>query len=544
MKIKNQKLAPGSDRGTEIRNNKVLNIRCDLLICLFLILATLSVYWQVRDYAFVNFDDNAYIYENPYVRAGLTRESIAWAFTAAHSSNWHPLTWLSHILDVQLYGLNPGQHHLTNVLLHILNTLLLFFLLRRMTRALWPSCFVAALFALHPLHVESVAWVAERKDVLSTFFWILTLHYYVRYVERPGRTAYLTTILLFIMGLMSKPMVVTLPFVLLLLDYWPLRRFSISDCRFPAEEQEKSKTCPRIRPGIKNLSSAQTGDQKTKIIEKFPFFALSAASSVVTFLVQQSAGATASMDIYPFYVRLANALVSYITYIVKMVYPYQLAVFYPHPGMRPWWEIAGASLLLISITVFVIRYAKSHPYLIVGWLWYMGTLVPVIGLVQVGLQAMADRYTYIPLIGLFIMMAWGVPDLAQKWRYGKLTMVTTAAVFVSLFTAASWLQTQHWTNSVTLFQHSLEITQGSYKVHANLGNALARQGRLKEALEHYSQALRILPDMAAEVHNNIGAALIYNRKFKAAKPHIQEALRLAPGHVKAHKNLKIIADHL
>ncbi len=478
------------------------------------------------------------------MRAGLTRESIAWAFTAAHSSNWHPLTWLSHILDVQLYGLNPGQHHLTNVLLHILNTLLLFFLLRRMTRALWPSCFVAALFALHPLHVESVAWVAERKDVLSTFFWILTLHYYVRYVERPGRTAYLTTILLFIMGLMSKPMVVTLPFVLLLLDYWPLRRFSISDCRFPAEEQEKSKTCPRIRPGIKNLSSAQTGDQKTKIIEKFPFFALSAASSVVTFLVQQSAGATASMDIYPFYVRLANALVSYITYIVKMVYPYQLAVFYPHPGMRPWWEIAGASLLLISITVFVIRYAKSHPYLIVGWLWYMGTLVPVIGLVQVGLQAMADRYTYIPLIGLFIMMAWGVPDLAQKWRYGKLTMVTTAAVFVSLFTAASWLQTQHWTNSVTLFQHSLEITQGSYKVHANLGNALARQGRLKEALEHYSQALRILPDMAAEVHNNIGAALIYNRKFKAAKPHIQEALRLAPGHVKAHKNLKIIADHL
>ncbi len=544
MKIKNQKLVPGSDRGTEIRNNKVLNIRCDLLICLFLILATLSVYWQVRDYAFVNFDDNAYIYENPYVRAGLTRESIAWAFTAAHSSNWHPLTWLSHMLDVQLYGLNPGQHHLTNVLLHILNTLLLFFLLRRMTRALWPSSFVAALFALHPLHVESVAWVAERKDVLSTFFWVLTLHYYVRYVERPGRTAYLTTILLFIMGLMSKPMVVTLPFVLLLLDYWPLRRFSISDCRFPAEEQEKSKTCPRIRPGIKNLSSAQTGDQKTKIIEKFPFFALSAASSVVTFLVQQSAGATASMDIYPFYVRLANALVSYITYIVKMVYPYQLAVFYPHPGMRPWWEIAGASLLLISITVFVIRYAKSHPYLIVGWLWYMGTLVPVIGLVQVGLQAMADRYTYIPLIGLFIMMAWGVPDLAQKWRYGKLTMVTTAAVFVSLFTAASWLQTQHWTNSVTLFQHSLEITQGSYKVHANLGNALARQGRLKEALEHYSQALRILPDMAAEVHNNIGAALIYNRKFKAAKPHIQEALRLAPGHVKAHKNLKIIADHL
>lgn len=544
MKIKNQEFVPGSDRGTEIRNNKVLNIRCDLLICLFLILATLSVYWQVRDYAFVNFDDNAYIYENPYVRAGLTRESIAWAFTAAHSSNWHPLTWLSHMLDVQLYGLNPGQHHLTNVLLHILNTLLLFFLLRRMTRALWPSCFVAALFALHPLHVESVAWVAERKDVLSTFFWVLTLHYYVRYVERPGRTAYLTTILLFIMGLMSKPMVVTLPFVLLLLDYWPLRRFSISDCRFPAEEQEKSKTCPRIRPGIKNLSSAQTGDQKTKIIEKFPFFALSAASSVVTFLVQQSAGATASMDIYPFYVRLANALVSYITYIVKMVYPYQLAVFYPHPGMRPWWEIAGASLLLISITVFVIRYAKSHPYLIVGWLWYMGTLVPVIGLVQVGLQAMADRYTYIPLIGLFIMIAWGVPDLAQKWRYGKLTMVTTAAVFVSLFTAASWLQTQHWTNSVTLFQHSLEITQGSYKVHANLGNALARQGRLKEALKHYSQALRILPDMAAEVHNNIGAALIYNRKFKAAKPHIQEALRLAPGHVKAHKNLKIIADHL
>ncbi len=385
-------------------------MRREILICLFLVLATLTVYWQVGNYEFVNFDDDKYIIENFHVQKGLTRDSVIWAFTATHVSNWHPLTWLSHMLDFQLYGLNPSGHHLTNVFFHLVNTLLLFLVLKLMTGALWRSGLVAALFAVHPLHVESVVWVAERKDVLSTLFWMLTLWAYLGYTKRPGVKRYLVILLAFALGLMAKPMLVTLPFVLLLLDYWPLKRIELgqSAIGLPAASQPST---------IANKPGAQAF---RLLLEKTPMFVLAAVSSVVTFIVQKSGGAVGALETYPFKIRMANALLSYVIYLKKMIWPQNLAVFYPHPGQSlPMWQAAGAGLLLVVVSIAVIRAGRRYPYLPVGWLWYVGTLVPVIGLVQVGDQAMADRYTYVSLIGLFIVVAWGVPDVARSWRYGK-----------------------------------------------------------------------------------------------------------------------------
>ena len=323
------------------------NIRCDFLICLFLIISILAVYGQTGNYEFVNYDDPDYILENPHVRTGLTSESIIWAFTATHASNWHPLTWLSHILDVHLYGMNPGQHHLTNVLFHIANAVLLFLVLSRMTGKLWKSGFVAALFALHPLHAESVAWVSERKDVLCTFFWMLTMQSYLRYVEYPGIKRYLPALFCFALGLMAKPMLVTLPFVLILLDYWPLERIKIETGRLSED-------------GGFNLRSS--------IFEKTPFFILVIASGIITLVAQKSGGALVSLENYPLHVRIANAVVSYASYIGKMVWPHHLAVYYPHPGEMPWWKVGGAFALLAAITLLAVRNMRSHPWLAVGWL--------------------------------------------------------------------------------------------------------------------------------------------------------------------------------
>jgi hypothetical protein len=385
--------------------------RLNLSICLFLTVASISTFWQVLYHEFVDYDDFQYVVENIHVRSGVTWEGIVWAFTATHMSNWHPLTWLSHMMDCQIYGMKAGMHHLTNLLIHVANTLLLFVILKRMTRALWRSAFVAALFALHPLHVESVAWIAERKDVLSTLFWVLTMLTYVRYVERPGLVRYVLVLLSFALGLMAKPMLVTLPFVLLLLDYWPLQRVRMG--------QSRAGDMPRIN------RSETIGDQKVVVFrliwEKAPFFLLAAASGTVTFLAQQSGGSVRSLDLLPIQIRLANALVAYIAYIGKMIWPFKLAVFYPHAGMPPAWHVVGAGLLLACVSVMVIRAAQRSPYAIAGWLWYLGTLVPVIGLVQVASLSMADRYTYVPLIGLF-MSLWqrgatggSCPGLA--WEY-------------------------------------------------------------------------------------------------------------------------------
>ena len=498
------------------------NIRLELLVCLFLVLSILTVYWQVRNYDFVNLDDNVYVTDNPHVKAGLTLESIAWSFSGGNQCNWHPLTWVSHMIDVSLYGLNPGRHHLTNVFFHIINTLLLFLILRRMTNDLWKSGFVAALFALHPLHVESVAWVSERKDVLCAFFWFSSMWSYFWYTEKPCVSRYMLILLFLIMGIMSKPMIATLPFALLLLDYWPLGRFSSTI----SKSQGKG-----IRQSDLHL-----------VLEKVPLLVIVAASCVVTYLTQKSGGALMDSDVLPFGPRIGNALVSYVRYMGKAIWPQELCAFYPHPGSWPLWQTASAAFLLIFISLGALLTVRKLPYFAVGWLWYLGTLVPVIGLVQVGNQSMADRYTYIPAIGIFIIIAWGVPFLFAKWRCRKWILATASIALLSILMTTTLLQVQYWTNSITLFVHALDVTKGSYLAHSNLGNALARRGRLDEAITHYSEALRISPSKAAEVHNNLGAALIVKGRFEEALPHLQYALQKMPDNANARKNLQQVLE--
>ena len=501
-------------------------MRREYLICLFLILATAAVFWQVRNHEFISLDDPEYVTENRQVQNGVTLNGVIWAFTTTHVANWHPLTWLSHMLDYQLYGLNPKGHHLTNVFLHLLNTLLLFFILQRMTGALWRSGFVAALFALHPLHVESVAWVAERKDVLSTLFWLLTMWGYIWYVERPRLSRYLLTLLAFTLGLMTKPMLVTLPCVLLLLDYWPLKRFQLS------------------QSGGDILETAGTSEDQGAsflrlLLEKTPFLALSAISSMVTFLVQKSGGAVSAFDVYPVKIRIANALVSYFSYIGQMVWPRGLAVFYPHPGTSlPLWHAVGAGFLLVCISIAVVRAARRHPYLAVGWLWYLGTLVPVIGLVQVGAQAMADRYTYVPLVGLFVMIAWSIPDFLAANHYRKIVLSLAVGTVLLALTVCSWLQVQNWKNNLALFKHALNVTENNYVAHDSLGNALAQQGKVEEAIDHYYQALKIKPN-SANFHNNLGVALLEKRRVKEAMSHYAVALRLNANYAETYNNFGV-----
>ena len=468
-----------------------------LIISLVLIAATFIVFWQVRHHQFVSFDDYRYVVENPYVVRGLTFRSVIWAFTATHASNWHPLTWLSHMLDCGLYGLNPGGHHVTSLLFHIASTLMLFLVLKQMTGALWRSGFVAALFALHPLHVESVAWVAERKDVLSTFFWMLTMWAYFRYVQRPGFNRYLVVLLSFILGLLSKPMLVSLPFVMLLLDYWPLCRFQFGQLMGNGNSRmQRSLSSIDRRSSVFHL-----------ILEKVPFFVLSAISSFLTFYAQEKGGAIGSLAFLPLGTRIVNALVSYVSYIWKMIWPQHLALLYPYPERFPIWEVVGAGLLLVGISVLVMRAARGRPYLLVGWLWYLGTLVPVIGLVQVGAQAMADRYTYVPLIGLFIMVAWGLSDFLKGWRYRRGVLAISAGVLFSILMIVTWVQVQYWENSIVLYKHTLEVTVNNYLIHNNLGIVFFRQGKYQEAANQYNEALRINPN-SAEAHYNLGNAYL------------------------------------
>ena len=503
-------------------------------VCLALIAANLIVFASVWHHDFVNYDDDQYVTTNPVVARGLTWHGVSWAFTTGYAVNWHPLTWLSHMLDVQLYGLDPGPHHLTNLLLHIASTLLLFGLLHRMTGALGRSAFVAGLFAVHPLHVESVAWVAERKDVLSTLFWMLTLWAYVEYVRRPAasRSAvrrYSLVLLFFALGLMAKPMLVTLPFVLLLLDFWPLGRVRMG---------------PNPAGGWA-LSREEWARTVRLAWEKLPLLALAAVSSVVTFFIHyRRGGDVISLGRVPLNLRVANALVSYVAYIGKMFWPARLAVFYPYPHSVPGLWIAGALLALVAISVAVIRAGPRRPYLLVGWLWYLGTLVPVIGLIQVGDQAMADRYTYVPLIGLFIMVAWGVPDLLARWplRLSRIALPSAAVLVILACAISARGQLQYWQDSTTLWTHALAVTTGNNIAHNNLGIVLADQGRLDEAIDHYLEALRIKPDYA-DAHNDLGVALADEGKLDEAIAHYSEALRIKPDYADAHNNLGVaLAD--
>jgi protein O-mannosyl-transferase len=438
-----------------------------LLICLLLTLTGLVVFFQVRVFPFVNLDDPVYVSQNPNIQAGITVNTIKWAFTTGYANFWHPITWLSLMLDRQMFDSNPAGFHLTNLFIHIANTLLLFLVLKQMTNAVWQSAFVAALFAIHPLHVESVAWIAERKDVLSTFFWLLTMWAYVRYVRRPKAANYLLIAVFLVLGLMAKPMLVTLPFVFLLLDYWPLERIG----RF------QWKIIYRL------------------VLEKIPFIIISAASSVITFFVQQSGGAVSQFSELGLRFRIYNAFISYIKYIEKTVWPNRLSIFYPHPGRDVSILYAAVSaVVLLTVTILVIRFAKKHRYLATGWFWYLGTLVPVIGIIQVGGFARADRYTYITLTGLFIIIAWGVPELLAKWRYKKITLISSAVLTILVMSICTFFQLGYWQSNLTLFQHALDVTKKNYMAHFCLAAPLRDANRLDEAIYHCSRAIQLKPD--------------------------------------------------
>jgi len=500
-------------------------LRNDLAIYLLLALAVFAVYGQVRQFDFVNFDDPDYVGSNAHVRAGLGPDSLAWAFTSGHAANWIPLTWLSHMLDCQLFGLASGWHHLTNVLLHALSTLLLFAVLKRMTGAHWPSAFVAFVFGLHPLHVESVAWVAERKDVLSAFFWFLTLWVYLGYVERPGLGRYLLVLFTFCLGLMAKPMAVTLPFVLLLLDVWPLGR--IPSTRFTARPK------PRQRTG----SGVEAKPLVAPVLrEKIPLFALSLAASMVTYLAQQRGGAVSSLQATPAGTRLANAVISYVAYILKMLWPARLAAFYPFPRELPPWQVVGATLALVAISVLVAFSVRGRPYLAVGWLWYLGSLVPVIGLVEVGAQCRADRYTYVPLVGISIMIAWGAAEAFQRWPRARRAFTGLSVVVCAACLLLTWFQVQYWRSSFSLFQHALEVTSDNYLAHNNLGAVLRKEGRIDEAVSHFQEALRIRPRYA-DALGGLGEARMAQGRLDEAFVYISEAVRLRPSSAEAHVNL-------
>ncbi|MBC2717653.1 MAG: tetratricopeptide repeat protein [Desulfobacteraceae bacterium] len=486
----------------------------EVVIILLLLIMTFSVYFQVHQFEFVGFDDNEYVYENPNVTTGVTFENIIWAFTAFHSNNWHPLTWISHMTDCQIFGLQPGWHHLINLFFHIANAILLFLVFRKMTGGLWQSAFVAAVFAIHPLHVESVAWVSERKDVLSTFFWILTMWSYYWYANRLVFKRYILILLFFTMGLLSKPMLVTLPFVLLLLDYWPLKRIQF----------QQIECGPR-----QHLFSI-----KFLILEKIPLFFLSAISCFLTFSAQ--GGVVKSFETFSMTSRIANAFISYVSYIGKMIYPAKLAFLYPHPEMLPWWKVLGACLILFIITFLAIRMASRHPYFIVGWLWFLGTLVPVVGFVQVGMQSMADRYTYIPMIGLLTGFSWGISELVEGWKNKKALLVASTTILFSLLIAVTWKQVGYWKNSKEMLEHTLRVTSNNYIAHDTLGVELFRQGKTEKAIHHYLKAIQIYPKNYY-THFNLGAARYQQGKTEDAIQHYLKAIQFEPNYAMAHCNL-------
>ena len=485
-------------------------------MALALALATLAVFWPVTGFQFVNYDDTDFVTANPHVKAGLTMESFKWAWGSEVARNWHPVTMLTLMLDCQLFGVRPWWPHLVNLLLHAANTVLLFYLFKRMTGAVWRSAAVAALFALHPLHVESVAWVAERKDVLSTLFWFLTIWAYLRYAEHLKsqisnfKFYYGLSLLFFALGLMSKPMLVTVPCALLLLDYWPLGRMKdgASACRLAAE--------------------------------KTPFFALSAALCVVTYRVQQHGGAVLGLQDFPIGSRLGNALVSYARYIEKMFWPRDLAGLYLRSGAWPWWEAALAALGLLGVSALVLAQRRRRPYLAVGWFWYVGTLVPVSGLVQVGMQAMADRYTYVPLIGLFVILAWGGWELAGAWGLARFAPAAAAAA-LAVCAGLTARQEFYWKDSETLFKRMIDATPDNYMARYNLGNLYTKENRTKEAISNLTAAVEEEPNYA-EAHNNLGGIFLEQRRYDEAIQQYRTAVRLRPEYLFCFNLANALAD--
>lgn len=481
-----------------------------LLISLGLVVLTLAVFWRVSGYGYASYDDTAYLEDNPYVRNGLSRENIVWAFTTWHKGYWHPVTWISHMLDCEWFGLNPGAHHMGNVVFHVANTLLLFGLLWRTTGRAGRSAFVAALFAVHPLHVESVAWIAERKDVLSTFFWMLTVWAYVEFVREKGPRPYMLALLAYAVGLMAKPMIVTLPAILLLLDVWPLQR---------------------------RASWARL------LTEKVPFLALSAASAVITYLTTTWSGAMGEAETYPLAMRLRNVTVSYAAYLAKMVWPDRMAFLYPFEHDLPAGRVAWSALLLAAVCALVLVQGRRRPYLLTGWLWYLLMLLPVIGLIQAGAQSMADRYSYLSLVGIFVMAAWGIPDLVEIAPAGarnaaSRVMPALAVLVVGALALRAWFQVGIWRDAITVTRHAVHVTKDNYIQLNNLGLLLEKEGRYDEAVSNYMEALRIRPGYAP-AQNNLGSALMRRGDLDQAIVQLEEAVKTHPSYGEAHNNLGI-----
>jgi tetratricopeptide (TPR) repeat protein len=491
-------------------------------VCVFLVLAVAIVFGQTLWHGFVNFDDDVYVYAAPRIVQGLACRSVAWAFTHSHAGNWHPLTSISHMLDCQMYGLRPAGHHLTNLVFHAAAAVLLFLVLRSLTGELWLSAFVAAVFAVHPLRAESVAWVAERKAVLSGLFFMLTIVAYTWYARRRFSLArYVAVVMLFALGLMCKPSLVTLPFLLLLLDYWPLGRFApppgAESGQHPGERSGRHRILARL------------------VVEKLPLVAFT-VPICVTVLRMQRVGLQPLAVLSPT-ARVANALVSYAAYLGQFFYPVNLVAFYPHPGnAMPIWKPAGAALVLLAISIAALAWRRTHPYLLIGWLWYLMTLVPVIGLVQVGHQQMADRYTYRSEIGISIALAWGIADLSRSWPWRRRVLGCTAVLVIASLMGIAWRQTSYWRDSTTLWTHALKCNTRNYMAHLDLGNAAIECGQIDEAICCYRRALEIKPDYAL-AHCNLGQTLLTRGREEEAVQHFQKALELDPELADADYNL-------
>ena len=556
--------------------------RQKLIVYIVLAVVTLAVFWQVNQYDFISYDDNVYVTQNSHIKSGITLEGFLWAFSTRYADIWNPLVWLSFMSDYQLYGLSAGGYHLTNVILHLMSTLLLFWLFHRMTRAIWRSAFVAVLFAIHPLHVESVAWVSERKDVLSGFFWMLTLCLYVYYTEKPVLRRYLLALFCFSCALMSKPMVITLPIVLILLDYWPLDRLQSRKIlitmpeitpvstnkgkkKNKSEKEALKKNIPP--PNVRKLSETKIAGiiPLWQLLEKTPFFILSVVMVIISLYAPSThytildaaphQPSTPDMsDAFVLYVkqfsfisRLANAPVAFVTYLGKTFWPHNMSIFYPFPDQIPLWQVLGASLLILVVSVAVIVMMKRLPYLFTGWMWFAITIAPVIGIIQISVTTpymMADRYHYLPSIGLGMMLAWGIPDLLKKWHYRKEILLILSVLSVLFLSIIAWTQVGYWKNSITLFNHSLEVTDDNNRLaYNNRANAYNDLGNYKQAIEDYSRAIAINP-MAAEGYYNRGIAYNHLGNYKQAIEDYDRAIKIRPKFTMANYNRAIAYNNL
>ncbi len=510
-------------------------IASEKLYAVALVVIVLGVYLRVVHHSFIDFDDNVYIIMNDHVRSGITVRSILWAFKTMYSANWHPLTWLSHMLDVEMYGLHPGGHHMTSVLFHVASSLLLFLFLRESTGRIQESAIVALLFGIHPVHVESVVWVAERKDVLCMFFGLLALISYVRYIRAPSTGKYLGIVFCFALGLLSKPMIVTLPFVMLLLDFWPLHRTSLlchanGDASPPISSDDAAR---RLRPNIARL-----------FMEKLPLLILSSISCVVTYIAQSASGAVLSVETLPVGVRIANAMAAYTSYLGKLLFPIDLAIFYPHLGQQlPLWQWLGSSILLVSISILFIRRFLISPFLIIGWLWFLGTLIPVIGLVQVGSQALADRYTYMPAIGIYIIIIWGGREVLSIMKPRKEIVGSFGLVMFICISSMTWNQISLWKNSETLFRHAIAVTENNFLAHNILAVVLGEEGRLEEAYEEYVTSLE-MNQQYVDLLVNYGVILVRMGRIEEALEKYRQALSINPDDINAHVNMGKVLTQL